>query len=226
MAEIVSLPPPLFPSIQEALAAVKTDVGAVKKGERNSQQGFNFRGIDAVVNACAGPLNDHGVIVTPNVSEYVYETVEIGKNKTPMGHVTVLVKYTFHGPAGDSVESTVLAEAMDSGDKACAKAMSVAYRIALLQTLNLPTDEPDPDSTSYERSDGSAPVVRTGRPVKNPEIPKIADFPAAIAKATTVATLRDIWKAAGAEGKLTDDFKKMFYARNDELSFRESTEES
>jgi hypothetical protein len=41
---------------------------------------------------------------------------------------------------------------MDSGDKAAPKAMSVAYRIALLQALNLPTDDADPDSQSYERS--------------------------------------------------------------------------
>ena len=41
---------------------------------------------------------------------------------------------------------------MDSGDKATAKAMSVAFRTALLQALALPTDEPDPDSQSYERS--------------------------------------------------------------------------
>jgi hypothetical protein len=31
--------------------------------------------------------------------------------------------------------------------------MSVAFRTALLQTLSLPTDEPDPDSQSYERSE-------------------------------------------------------------------------
>lgn len=41
---------------------------------------------------------------------------------------------------------------MDSGDKATAKAMSVAFRTALLQALCLPTDEIDPDAESYERS--------------------------------------------------------------------------
>jgi hypothetical protein len=41
---------------------------------------------------------------------------------------------------------------MDSGDKATAKAMSVAFRTALLQSLSLPTDEVDPDAHSYERS--------------------------------------------------------------------------
>jgi hypothetical protein len=42
---------------------------------------------------------------------------------------------------------------MDSGDKAIAKAMSVAFRTALLQTLALPTDEADPDTSSYQRSE-------------------------------------------------------------------------
>jgi hypothetical protein len=43
-------------------------------------------------------------------------------------------------------------EAFDSGDKATAKAMSVAFRIALLQGLSLPTDETDPDAQTYERA--------------------------------------------------------------------------
>ena len=142
------------PTIFDVLNKVKSAIGAVGKNERNTMQNFNFRGIDAVVNAAAPALNEHGVIITPKVIESNYETVEIGKNKTPMAHVTVVVEYTFWGPSGDSVSSTVLAESMDSGDKACAKAMSVAYRIALLQTLNLPTTDPDPDAESFVRYDG------------------------------------------------------------------------
>jgi hypothetical protein len=69
-----------------------------------------------------------------------------------MGHVKVKVTYTFIGANGDSIKATVVGEAMDAGDKATAKAMSVAFRTALLQALSLPTDEPDPDSSSYERS--------------------------------------------------------------------------
>jgi hypothetical protein len=41
---------------------------------------------------------------------------------------------------------------MDSGDKGTAKAMSVAYRILLLQSLIIPTDDRDPDQDSYERA--------------------------------------------------------------------------
>lgn len=135
------------------LTRVKEAVGAVGKSEKNAQQGFNFRGIDAVINAVAPALIAEGVIVTPNVRTYEYGSVEVGKARTPMGHARVIVEYTFHGPQGDAITTSAPGEAMDSGDKATAKAMSVAYRTALLQALSLPTTEQDPDAVVYARTD-------------------------------------------------------------------------
>lgn len=139
-------------SIAQAMTAIMKEVGAIAKKDKNTSQGFNFRGIDSVVNAVSPALQKYGVIVVPTVDDYEYTTVEIGRNRTAMGHVKVIVTYTFIGSKGDSIKATVAGEAMDSGDKATAKAMSVAFRTALLQALALPTDEPDPDSQSYERS--------------------------------------------------------------------------
>lgn len=138
------------------LAQIKSAVGAVGKDDRNASQGFNFRGIDAVVNAVAPHLIDHEVSVLPNVRTYKYGTVEVGRQRTPMGHARVVVEYTFIGPDGDMLMCSAAGEAMDSGDKATAKAMSVAYRTALLQALTLPTTEMDPDAVSYQRTDGGA----------------------------------------------------------------------
>jgi hypothetical protein len=142
------------PAVQiiELLSRVMEDVGAVRKGERNQAQNFNFRGIDAVVNAVSPALRKHGVVVTPEIVSNDYTTVEVGKNRTSMGHCRVTVAYTFWAPDGSCVTSTVSAESMDSGDKATAKAMSVAFRTCLLQTLCLPTDETDPDHEVYERA--------------------------------------------------------------------------
>lgn len=138
--------------VQEALAAVMNEVQAVAKKDRNDHQKFNFRGIDAVVNAVGPALRKHGVIVLPEVREDRFGTVEVGQKRTPMGHAVLRVAYTFVGPEGDTLTCVVAAEAMDSGDKAYPKAMSVAFRTALLQALALPTDEPDPDASSYERA--------------------------------------------------------------------------
>jgi hypothetical protein len=139
--------------IAQALNEIMKAVGAIAKTDRNNAQGFNFRGIDSVVNAVSPQLQKFGVVVVPTVEEYDYASVEIGKNRTVMGHVKVKVTYTFIGAGGDAIKATVVGEAMDSGDKATAKAMSVAFRTALLQSLSLPTDDIDPDAQSYERSE-------------------------------------------------------------------------
>ena len=143
-----------------ALSAVMGDVSSVSKDERNTGQGFNFRGIDAVVNAVGPALRKHGVIVVPRVQSCDYSTIEIGEKRKATAHVRVIVEYIFIAQDGSTISCTTAGEAMDAGDKATAKAMSVAFRIALLQALALPTSEPDPDASSYERSSAKSPVMQ------------------------------------------------------------------
>lgn len=139
-------------TIVQALTAVMRDVGAVAKRDRNPQGNFNFRGIDAVTNAVYPALVEHGVVVAPRVLTYEYGSVVVGRNRTEMGHARLTVEFTFYGPDGDQLVAVCAGEAFDSGDKATAKAHSVAFRTALLQTLCLPTDDVDPDAHSYERA--------------------------------------------------------------------------
>lgn len=140
-------------TIHEALSAVMAQVGAVKKTGHNNQSNYNFRGIDAVTSAVYPALVAHKVIVVPKVLDYQYGTVVVGRNRTEMSHVRLTVQFTWYGPDGDEIITVTAGEAFDSGDKATAKAHSVAFRTALLQTLCLPTDEPDPDANTYERSE-------------------------------------------------------------------------
>ena len=151
--------------IIKQLTLVMGEVGAVAKTQRNTHQSFNFRGIDNVVNAVSPALRKHGVVVVPTVNASEAETIEIGQNRTRMGYVRVNVTYTFYAQDGSNIASTVVAESMDSGDKATAKAMSVAFRTALLQTLCLPTDEADPDADTYVRSDGAPKAQASSSPL-------------------------------------------------------------
>jgi hypothetical protein len=138
-------------TIHEALIEIMKAVPAVPKSDRNEAQRFDFRGIDSVLNAVGPKLRDHGVIVYPQVTEHHAREVSTSKG-TKMNAVTLLVQYTFVDKGGDSLTVEVPGEAMDAGDKAYSKAMSVAFRTALLQTLALPTDEKDPDADAYERA--------------------------------------------------------------------------
>lgn len=137
-------------TVHQALSKVMAEVQAVRKDSKNQAQRFNFRGIDAVMNAVGPALRKHGVVILPEEVD-VHRTNGTTANGKQTAEVVVKVTYRVYGPNGDSIHGKVAAEAMDFGDKAIAKAMSVAYRTFLLQALTIPTDEPDPDSESYER---------------------------------------------------------------------------
>ena len=137
-------------TVHQALSKVMGDVQAVRKDSKNHAQKFLFRGIDAVLNAVGPALRKHGVTILPEDVE-VHRSNGATASGKQTAEVVIKVTYRVYGPAGDSVHGKVAAEAMDFGDKSIAKAMSVAYRTFLLQALTIPTDEPDPDSESYER---------------------------------------------------------------------------
>jgi hypothetical protein len=153
-------------TVHQALSKVMGDVQAVKKDSKNQAQRFNFRGIDAVMNAVGPALRKHGVTILPEDVE-VHRSNGTTASGKQTAEVIVKVTYRVYGPAGDSIHGKVAAEAMDFGDKAIAKAMSVAYRTFLLQALTIPTDEPDPDSESYERGVPSG----TGTSQRNRDLP-------------------------------------------------------
>ena len=130
-------------SVFQAVSEVMNDVREVRKGDRNSQQGFNFRGIDAVMNAAGPALRKHGVIIAPISANLSAELVEAGKKKAKDTSGKVALRW--FGPEGDYFDTEVFAEGRDYADKGGAKTMSVALRTCILQTLCLPTDDPDPD---------------------------------------------------------------------------------
>ena len=153
------------PNIYAVMSAAMEEVQAVRKEGFNDSQRYNFRGVDQVVNAVGPIFRKHHIIPVPHHCVANYRDVLTSTGK-PNREVTVTATYRFYGPAGDFIETLVPGESMDSGDKGTAKAMSVAYRIVLLQLLCIPTDERDPDQDAYERAVVD-PIVEARVAVKN-----------------------------------------------------------
>lgn len=139
-------------SAADSIMGVMRAVNAVGKTGRNQAQNFNFRGIDGVLNAVGPALREVGGFIKPDLVKVRYEHGASSKG-TPTVEVHLTARYSWYGTdGGEPVTSVVIAEALDTSDKATAKAWSVAYRTFLLQTLCLPTDEPDPDEDYVERA--------------------------------------------------------------------------
>lgn len=122
----------------------------ISKDRDNQQQNYKFRGIDDCLNALAPLLAEHGVIIYPEVLDRGVIERET-RNGGALFYVTVKVKYTFVADDGSSFQVTTYGEAMDSADKATNKAMSAAYKYAVIQTFCIPTEgDNDADAHTHE----------------------------------------------------------------------------
>lgn len=150
-------------SIHQAMAAVLKDLPAIGKNQRNQQQGYQFRGIDDVIDALNPLLAKHGVFFVPDVIERI-ESARQTRNGGTMWVVNLHVRYRFYGPAGDSVEATAWGEGTDSGDKATQKAMTGAMKYVLFQVFAIATHE-----QAEADSDRTTPAPSARRSTKSAE---------------------------------------------------------
>lgn len=127
-------------NIYESINAVMKDCGFIAKNDRNEQQKYKFRGIDAVMNALNPALIKNKVFVVPEVLDQHREERTSSKGGLLIYSI-IKVKYTFYAEDGSSVSAVVTGEGMDSGDKASNKAMSAAFKYACFQTFCIPTEE-------------------------------------------------------------------------------------
>lgn len=127
-------------NIYESIALVMDEIGAVGKDSKNPQQGYLYRGIDAVMNALQPALRKAKMFIVPEVIDHEREE-RTNKNGTTLIYSMVTVKYGFFAEDGSHVFAVVIGEGMDSGDKSYNKALSAAYKYACFQTFCIPTEE-------------------------------------------------------------------------------------
>lgn len=143
-------------SINERMVAVSKRIAAegIGKTRKNTHQGYNFRGVDEVMNAFAPLLADAGIYLRPSYSERT--VVERQGKSGALIYVTVKGDFTFTDDKGGAVTvGPFYGEAMDSGDKATNKAMAAAFKYAMFQTFCVPLEGViggDADSVTHEVS--------------------------------------------------------------------------
>lgn len=132
-------------NIYEAITSIMSEGYAIAKNKRNTQQCFQYRGIDDVMNTFQPLLAKYRVFLVPEVLEQQRQE-RITKDGKTLLYSILRMKYTFCAEDGSRVSAVVIGEGMDSGDKASNKAMAVAMKYVMFQVFCIPTEEmPDPD---------------------------------------------------------------------------------
>lgn len=153
------------PLIYAQMAKIQVDADGLAKEQTNQTQGFKFRGIDDAYNYLHDIFAKHQVFTVPRVMSMEREE-RLSKKGGVLLYTLLTVEYDFVAIDGSSVTTRVIGEAMDSGDKSCAKALSIAHKLALFQITMLPTMlSADPDAEIHE------PMPKVPEAKQQPETP-------------------------------------------------------
>jgi hypothetical protein len=128
--------------IHKAMVGISRKIASegIGKTRKNTQQGYNFRGVDEVMQAFAPILAEQGVFVCP---KFFNRTVVERQTKTggAIFYTVIEGEFTFTHEDGSSISvGPFYGEAMDSGDKSSNKAMAVAFKYAMFQTFCVPLE--------------------------------------------------------------------------------------
>lgn len=147
-------------------------------------------------NALNAHLSEAKVFFTPKVINLVREERKNAKG-TILIYSVLTVEFTAYAEDGSSVTTVTVGEAMDSGDKSMNKAMSTAYKYALMQIFCIPTEEEK--DTEYQTHE----VAAAPKPTMGDK-----EFGALVENAEKFKTAAEAIKAAKAKYSVPKEMEK------------------
>ncbi len=131
-------------NIYQRINAVMQEVDYIQKGEKKVAGQYRFVSHDQVTAALHGPMTKHGMVCKSSIDEM----------KQDGNRTEVKLKVTFINidEPTDNFDVFYYGYGIDTSDKGIGKAVSYAFKYALLKTFCLETgDDPDQDqATVYE----------------------------------------------------------------------------
>ena len=152
--------PHVYRAINAITAAFARD--GIPKTHTNLKDQYQYRSIDDVLNRLGPLLAKHRLCVLPRVLKHRTKQCA-GEQDAMLVSVRLLAAFDLVS-ARDGSCHTVQAwgEALDGGDKGTAKAMSSAYKAAMLQAFCIPVASDDADASSHR-------LKRPARAIEPPE---------------------------------------------------------
>jgi hypothetical protein len=217
------------PSVYAAINAVAAELAehGIAKNHVNQADDYKYRSIDDLLDRLAPLLAKHRLCVLPRAIERtVIERRDDAEHL--LYHACLRVAFTLTSvDDGSSHIVEAYGEALDVSDKATAKAMSAAYKSAMIQTFCIPlAGSEDPDRTSPRataRTHVAEPVQGWEQWARDIEdIVSLCESEAAIG--LVQERNRELLKALSRERQdLYRELGEAFGARREELQQRETS---
>lgn len=133
------------PCVFSAVVAITAELAShgISKSHTNAAEGYKYRSIDDLLDRLAPLLARHRLCVLPRALERQVASVA-DDNGRLLSHVVLRVSFILtSGEDGSHHSIEAFGEALDGGDKATAKALSAAYKSAMVLTFCIPVSGDD-----------------------------------------------------------------------------------
>lgn len=131
------------PSVYSAITAITAELAnsGVPKTRINQDEDYKYRSIDDLLNRLAPLLGKHRLCILPRVLQREV-ILRDGADQQVLTSVILRVGYTLvSSDDGSSHVVEAYGEALDGSDKGTPKAMSAAYKAAMVQVFCIPVGE-------------------------------------------------------------------------------------
>lgn len=166
------------PNIYQRLNAIMKEIGYVQKDKKNSFMNFKYVSHDAVTSAIRPFLVNHGVNITCSIVQNDVKEITTGKgdktDKAYMTLVTAEISFINIDNPEDKVVVHSVGQGIDKNDLGSGKAVSYAYKYALLKNLALETgDDPESDNIDYKANGGTNKTTASSKPATDTSKPQV-----------------------------------------------------
>lgn len=180
-------------SLAKKLSEVGRAIGyGVPKDGRNAAQGYDYTSA-ARVSITVGPELAARRVAVSTAIDVIHREAFPNAKGNRQHHIVLRVTMTFvDGDGGETLSVQAIGEGVDSGDKASAKAMTMAVKYAYVQAFTLAMGE-DPEAdeaTDRENAPISAPVRSYAY---GPDEQKRSDDQAVTTKQLADGFINDFW---------------------------------
>ncbi len=207
--------------IYKKLALVMNDLEPIAKDKTNKEQHYQFRGIDALMNAISPILSKHGVIPATHNIETITDGEVVSRGGAKGYREVRRFTFRFYAEDGSFIETKADGESIDYGDKGSNKCNSVAYREAMFKLFVVPFASEDIEDVNHDLQ-SEAPKQAAKPSVVAQAAPKAPVVPKPPVDELTAAK-NELWVLLGkpsTQGRAEDDYQ---YITGDEIDLKIAT---
>lgn len=173
-------------NIYQRMANVMNDVSYVQKEDKKVNNQYTFVSHDAVTAKIRPALLKHGIMPVVSVKAHVQDG-----NRT---EATIVVRFVNVDQPEDAIEVESFGYGIDPQDKGPGKAVSYAFKYALLKVFCLETgDDPERDNIEYQPAPAEKPKPARPKTMTPEDLASIIDY---IEVAETEKALHNLFRQA------------------------------